>query len=178
MKNREWRQVTGCAHEVSNDGQVRSLSARWPSMQGHVLAQHIKLGYAYVSLSIGGKRRTCLVHRLVAEAFVGPCPSGYDVNHLDANKSNNVVGNLEYVTRTGNMRHAARLGLLTSKLTPAEVLSIRARASAGEAHPSIARAFGVAKGTIWKIVNAWGWKHVGGPTTIPRVERPSEARCP
>jgi hypothetical protein len=174
---REWRPAFGGALEVSSDGLVRKTVARWPSMQGRPLAQRTKNGYRLVSTLIGGVPRTHLVHRLVAEAFVGPCPSGHDVNHIDADKSNNVAENLEYVTRTGNMRHAAARGLLPSKLTIEDAERIRERAASGEAHPSIAAAFGVAKGTVWKIVRGWAWLHAGGPVVAHRG-RPSLARRP
>ncbi len=55
--------------------------------------------------------RTRKVHRLVAEAFIGPIASGLTVNHLDGNKANNDVENLEIVTRAENSQHAMRTGL-------------------------------------------------------------------
>lgn len=58
------------------------------------------------------KRKNYYVHRLVAEAFIGEIPKGFQVNHLDGDKHNNVPSNLEIVTRLQNMQHAHHLGLI------------------------------------------------------------------
>jgi len=49
------------------------------------------------------------IHRLVAAAFIGPCPDGQQVHHIDADRANNTRHNLAYVTATENSRHAARM---------------------------------------------------------------------
>jgi hypothetical protein len=51
------------------------------------------------------------IHRLVMLAFVGECPEGKEVNHINGKKYDNRLSNLEYVTRSENIRHAVRLGL-------------------------------------------------------------------
>lgn len=56
----------------------------------------------YLIMNVEGKTRT--VHSLVAEAFLGPRPEGYDIDHIDGNKTNNTAENLRYVTHTENMR--------------------------------------------------------------------------
>ena len=60
-----------------------------------------KNGYGY-SIIIFDHAYT--IHRLVAEAHLGPRPKGYEINHIDEDKQNNVLSNLEYVTHTENMR--------------------------------------------------------------------------
>ncbi|MFC5734059.1 HNH endonuclease signature motif containing protein [Cytobacillus gottheilii] len=57
-----------------------------------------------------------LVHRLVAQAFLGPIPKNYTVNHIDGNKLNNHVSNLEIVTRSRNLLHAFEIGLKSGKV--------------------------------------------------------------
>lgn len=62
-------------------------------------------GYLYVSLSKNGKAKKFSVHRLVASAFI-PNPNNYsDVNHLDENKENNNITNLEWTTHKDNLNY-------------------------------------------------------------------------
>ena len=86
-------------YEASNQGRIRNVN-------GHVLKPKRE---RYLRLEIGGKSFN--VHRLIAAAFFGPCPNGYQVNHRDGNRHNNAVDNLEYCTHIENERHAATLGL-------------------------------------------------------------------
>ena len=92
------------AYEVSDQGHVRR--------GGRILKpQKVPGGYLAAQLWRGGRPSRRLIHRLVAAAFIGPCPPGREVNHKDGNKHHNAVANLEYLTRPDNMRHAYRTGL-------------------------------------------------------------------
>ena len=68
-------------------------------------------GYLHVQLYIDGKSFTKLIHQLVAEAFIENPDNKPDVNHIDGNKLNNNVSNLEWVTKSENIRHSLRTGL-------------------------------------------------------------------
>lgn len=73
----------------------------------HQMAQHDNgIGYMYVKLADGSKRKTKYIHRLVWETFRGPIPQGYEINHIDHDKKNNQLENLELVTRSENMHKA------------------------------------------------------------------------
>lgn len=61
-------------------------------------------------------RKMVSVHSLVAHAFIGPRPPGLQINHIDADRTNNHFSNLEYVTGSENMQHAVKHGLVTSLL--------------------------------------------------------------
>lgn len=93
---------------VSNLGNVMSLNYQ---NTGHAkVMKPVKhhLGYLLVHL---GQNKIKMVHTLVADAFI-PNPEGKQfVNHIDGNKSNNRVDNLEWVTSKENMNHAIRTGL-------------------------------------------------------------------
>ena len=43
------------------------------------------------------------VHQMVAECYIGPCPDGYEVDHIDGNKTNNHISNLQYLTKEENL---------------------------------------------------------------------------
>ena len=79
---------------------------------GRVVKQrHDGPGYARVELWSGARGRKYLVHRLLAEAFI-PNPLGKpQVNHIDGDKANNALINLEWVTQSENQQHSYRIGL-------------------------------------------------------------------
>lgn len=101
MSTEAWRPVPGFAdYEVSNLGRVRSHRRRQSRLLVGGISRH---GYPKVRLySAPSVSRSECVHRLVALAFLGPRPEGMEVRHLDGNKTNNVLGNLVYGTRSEN----------------------------------------------------------------------------
>lgn len=122
MPTEVWRPVPGFEdhYEVSACGQVKRIApASTPDGRGHggtrlgrvLKPAQTSSGYLTVSLFVRGKSTPTLVHRLVTAAFLGPRPDGHEVNHRDGDKRNNVVANLEYVTRAQNVRHAFAMGL-------------------------------------------------------------------
>lgn len=111
-------------YEISNYGRVKSLKRRiefWTTNQSgkpfkytrtqperYLTHKLDKGGYPVVNLSINGKIYTVKIHRLVAEAFI-PNHVGYTtVNHIDENKQNNFVDNLEWCTTEYNNRYGSR----------------------------------------------------------------------
>ena len=107
MSAEEWRAVVGYEglYEVSNLGRLRCLTR-----DGQLLPGHSIHGYRYVHLRKQGHSKHTSIHRLVATAFIGPPPEGYECNHKDFVRDNNVVGNLEWVTHLGNIQHYWREG--------------------------------------------------------------------
>lgn len=115
----EWRPAVGYEglYEVSSTGQVRSLSRKTKSRYGlktspaKLLGGYVSnAGYRRVQVSKDGSGRHYSVHRLVAEAFI-PNPAGKRcVNHLNLDKLDNRVVNLEWVTHQENTRHMIEKG--------------------------------------------------------------------
>lgn len=116
LENEQWRDVPGYEnyYSVSNLGRIRQDATGFGRTPGHIRAQALRRGYLGITLHRDSTSKTFAVHRLVAAAFLGPCPDNLNVNHNDGNKLNNRLTNLEYVTRSENQRHAVRLGLLPS----------------------------------------------------------------
>lgn len=119
MSEREaWKPVYPARYEASSLGRIRSVDRvgadgrRW---RGKVLKQAWWERYWHVCLSFDGRKKFGKAHVLVAKAFLGECPSGKEVNHIDGDKRNTRSDNLEYVTHKGNGEHAARSGLRPTK---------------------------------------------------------------
>lgn len=121
----EWRDVKGYEglYQVSNKGNVKSIP--------HLIKANISggtritkgkekkarkgwHGYKTISLCKEGELKTCLLHRLVAEAFVDNPNNLPAVNHIDGDKDNNSCSNLEWCTNADNSRHAVESGLITT----------------------------------------------------------------
>jgi hypothetical protein len=149
------------AYEVSDCGRVR----RRESGRIRKLTPTSCGGrYRAIGLTQHGRRKTLLVHRLVAIAFLGSPTSELPfVNHRDGNSTNNHVNNLEWSNRSRNATHAYRvLGRTPSgaKLERAEVAEIRRSHPAGESLVELAESYGVTTGTVSDIVNRRTWKFV------------------
>lgn len=120
-------------------------------------------GYQRVGLWYGGQQVGGLVHRLVAEAFLREMQPGEEVNHIDFDKKNNAVGNLEIVSRKNNVTHATNGGRHAKRLTEEAVREIRFSALWGEDKYSAARRFGVTRVAINVVVSGKYWKRVNLP---------------
>lgn len=166
LPNEIWKDVVGYEgyYKVSNFGRIRSFVLG--GYNGCILSQTThKQGYKRINLSDGKSDSEHLVHRLVATAFT-PNPYGKEtVNHIDGNKSNNNVSNLEWATQSENNRHAIRTGLkifteknrLAStrgfKISRDQVADIRIRFLKGKSLSELAKMYSVSKAQICRIVN-------------------------
>jgi len=104
-----WKTIKGNSdYEVSSEGEVRSSKHRKTIILKPCLDT---AGYLYVVLYQNGRRKNYIIHRLVLSAFISKCPEGKEANHLDGDKCNNRLENIEWVTRSENHLHAFRTGL-------------------------------------------------------------------
>lgn len=113
MKYKEkWKDIKDFSekYEVSNYGKIRN------KITNHIYKNtNKKGGYFRLNLYFKNRKRTCLIHREVAQAFI-PNPNNLpQVNHKDLNKQNNKVNNLEWCTRSENTIHAIKNGANTMK---------------------------------------------------------------
>ena len=127
-------------------------------------------GYMQAHITINGTRKTYTVHRLVAICFI-PNPNNYkQVNHIDGNKLNNHVSNLEWCTCKQNIRKGWELGLYqpnygeknaNAKIKEADVIEIfRLRNIEKWTQQRIADKFGISQQCVGKILRRERWKHV------------------
>lgn len=107
-----WKDIEGYEglYQVSSTGKVFSFP-RAKTKGGYKKITKDKDGYCIVTLSKEGKHKTTRVHRLVAQAFIKNSESKLEVNHIDGNKTNNNVFNLEWCNPKENNIHAWKNGL-------------------------------------------------------------------
>lgn len=170
----EWRPIVGFEgwYSVSNLGRIRrenGISNR--TKPGFILKNFLNSqGYPRVDLHVNGRRYSRQVHQLVALTFIGPCPHGKEINHIDSNRDNPNLLNLEYVTRSENTLHAYRNGRGPdnkgsksgmSKLKEEQVLKIRELyRSTDLTTRQLARIFNVHQSNISDIIRRNTWRHI------------------
>ena len=109
-----WKQLHFYAngrYEVSNMGRVRTIYTTIPSK---VLRTRVckSNGYDTINFTFEGKKKTFTIHSLVAKLFIRDYDGNNEVvNHIDSNKLNNHISNLEIIDRKGNVKHAMSTGL-------------------------------------------------------------------
>lgn len=173
-----WREVPGYpAYEVSDMGRVRRRFAKSGWMAGHILRPaEMPSGHRYVILTNpSGRPRKEFLHRLVAQAFVGPPPFPRAmVLHHDDVPTNNSPGNLYWGTYAENVSDArlnrrprnrgAQPGEENSSavLTEDQVRRVRGMLRLGLCGSCIARLHNVRKETIYSIAKGRTWAHVPG----------------
>lgn len=146
-------------YEASDTGLIRNAKT------GREVKQYVGKD-GYLRTQIAGKTRT--VHRLIACAFVAADPGKDFVNHKDGDKKNNRADNLEWVTRSENMKHAYDHGLKSSigvkngrsKLTKDDVAFIRKHYIPGDNEfgaKALSEKFGVASQTISAVFHKQNW---------------------
>lgn len=171
-----WLEIDGYGgrFKISNNGDVKSLERKVKRRSNSFRLQKemikkkrvTSFGYETVLLSINKKYKHYFVHVLVAKHFISPKPSpNHQVNHVDGNKLNNHVSNLEWVTPGENRKHGFRLGLInqdgekhpSAKLNNKNVIHIlTSKGSSG----SLSKKFGVTVSTINRIRAKKSWVHI------------------
>jgi NUMOD4 motif/HNH endonuclease len=117
-------------------------------------------GYLYVDLYFDGLSYRRKIHRLIADAFFYDDHEDLEVNHNDGNKSNNFIGNLEWTTHGGNVRHAYATGLNKGRVKGHSIRIIETQ----EVFPSeraCARAIGGKQSSVWACLNGNQKSHRG-----------------
>jgi plasmid maintenance system antidote protein VapI len=152
----QWRDVVGYEglYQVSNHGRVMDV------IDNRLLLGHLSAGGYHVVHFKGAanQRRSHLVHLLVARAFIGECPDGMEIDHIDTVKSNNHVSNLEYVTHLENVRRAVKNGLM-GKLSDEKAEQIRAAyVPYITTYADLANRFNVSEATVRSIIKGKTWR--------------------
>jgi hypothetical protein len=160
--SRFWSCLTPGKRSGRNRGQ-------WHQLRG------IKNRQGYLKGSVidrSGRRHNIFLHRMILEAFVGPCPEGMECLHLDNNKTNNAISNLRWGSHQQNMDDASRDGVLHNrnhysgtghpfaKLKEEDIPTIMHLSRIGWSDSMIASRYGISREGIRRVRNGKGWKHV------------------
>lgn len=182
IKEEVWKDAVGYEghYQISNHGRIKSVDRYVTSKTGvkrllkgrirkTVLAGRDRC-YPTIVCSVAGKNKREYIHRLVARAFIENPEGKPEVNHVDGDKENNHVNNLEWVTRSRNKFHAYENKLKVApkgesnglaKLTEEEVLKIRdLHDNYKVSQKDISQMFNVTQVNVWNIVNRRTWKHI------------------
>lgn len=158
-----WLDCIGCPdYAVTIDGKIWSnKSYDW------MICTPNNAGYCCVVLSNGLQQLHFKVHRLVAELFIPNPENKPEVNHIDGNKMNNSVDNLEWVTTYENHAHAREHGLRMRTLTDEQVHEACRRLCAHHRIRHIALDLGVPESAISHIVSHGTHRHIAEQYGIP-----------
>jgi predicted DNA-binding protein YlxM (UPF0122 family) len=169
----KWREAPGYQSiEVSDKGRVRKNGNLYSPPMG-------SLGYLRINAE-GTQER---VHRVVAKAFLEQPRPDAEVNHKNGNKTDNRVENLEWVTKSQNMKHAHKNGLSKSygehssqsKLTAVEAMKVKLLAEDGRLYLSeIAQKFNIGKRHVRRIRDGKRWSHLSERGTDLLDETPED----
>lgn len=181
LASEEWRPLAEYPrYEISNLGRARSWCnfATGKTTEPRILKPCASSDDRLrLTPFVDGKVRYVSVHRLVLEAFIGPCPDGCVACHNDDNCWNNRVSNLRWDTVTHNLADQKRNNKVlqgeqhgNAKLTESQVVEIRNRYAAGEKSADLAIEFGVLRTHITDICAFRVWKRAGGSkTAVPNI---------
>lgn len=157
-------------YSITKDGQIWSTGR--PGTKGGCLIPSSSRNYFKVALWNNGKPISRLIHHLVLETFVGPCPPGMECRHLNGNPKDNRLENLKWGTRSENQRDSIKHGTAkclhqcgelssVSKLTEQDVRMIIYMYKTGEfIQQEIADIYNVTRTQVSRIVNKKLWKHI------------------
>jgi hypothetical protein len=174
-------------YEVSDMGRVRSYHRRCGSYgQWEIAGEPQRIlkavisgqGYLYVLLSRDSVRYNRKVHRLVAEAFVGPRPEGQECCHNDGDPSNNRASNLRYDTHYGNVQDAVAHGAhehMSDFWAEETVIEIRRRFADGAHAETLAKEHKCSSGHVRCIAAGTTYPAYGGPLTKNRNRKLTRA---
>ena len=159
-----WKEIPGYEgkYQASTEGRIKSMSrlVAGKSRTGTVFsrrvperilkaARYCKAGH--LSVVLGHGENGIPVHRLIARTFLGECPLGFEVLHINGDPTDNRVLNLRYDTRTQNILDVYLQGKAWRKLTIEDVHAIRCGLAAGLTGRKLAQLYGVSEQTISQI---------------------------
>ena len=152
-------------YKVSRVGDITSYKRKQPIVMKTFISP---TGYLHLELKKDNVKKNYRVHRLVTQTYIDNPENKPQVNHIDGNKLNNSIENLEWCTSSENNKHAYKSGLKCqngeknhqSKLLSRDIRNIRDMRNNGHTHQYIANKFNIARQTVGDICNRRRWGHI------------------
>jgi hypothetical protein len=178
LPNELWRYVanTNNRYLISNEGRLLTTGYKGGSKPSIMKPAKDAKGYYRTMLLINGKFSTIKIHRVVAQTWIENNENKIQVNHINFNRDDNRVDNLEWVTPKENTLHSYNAGRIkkpictnfvkgeeigTSKLTEKDIVEIREKFKPRVyTREMLGKEYGVAAATIKDIILKKSWKHV------------------
>jgi hypothetical protein len=167
-----WKDIIGYEglYKVSDFGNVKSLGNEFLRKERLLKLSPQSKNYLTVVLQKDATRKMVLVHRLVAEHFIYNIESKPQINHINGNKHDNRVENLEWVSHRENLDHAIKNNLTlkgeknrNSKLKDVDVIKIHSLLQKGITTKELSETYNVSYSTIYGIRTNRYWKHLNLP---------------
>jgi hypothetical protein len=170
--NETWKEFGDLnAYRISNSGEAQSRLARnggkgkpkpfteWKTLKQSAGKTDSYGGfYMVIAARIRGKVKTIRVHRLMAELFIREVKAGEQVNHIDGDRRNNSLSNLEIVSPKENIQNALKRGVfhkgqraLKGKISREMVMEIQKLISDGKMNKEIAKKFNIDPSNVSRI---------------------------
>lgn len=183
-----WRPIVGyeTSYEVSDLGRVRRSDDHPHSKGKRPLKPYVhkKTGYASVGLCRGGVNKTLNVHVLVAKAFLGERPTGFDCAHLDGVRKNCAATNLKWATRKENHSHKIIHGthlfgerINPHKLAERDIPEIFRLRMCGVTGYEISQRLGVTVGCVFSVLSRKTWKRASARVPIEKFPPAKRVTC-
>ncbi len=167
----EWRDIKGYegSYQISNLGRIKTFKVRANFYPDGVISKGYMAGeYMVASITKNKKRRGLCIHKLIAHAFIPNPLNRNEVNHIDGNKLNNAIENLEWCTHSENVIHAFKTGLMVGhirrgeksnnhKLSSIDVSIIKSAREEGFTQKQIATYFKISQANVSFITHNKRW---------------------
>ena len=160
-----YKQIENLDYEINSEGIVRRISTKR-------IKKSFKRPDGYIGIQLyitKEKVKNYQLHRLIANAFIPNPDNKLYVNHIDSNRENNSLNNLEWVTFEENVKHGYKSGYASHKgsnngfsvLTEKQVLEMRSKRENDKlTYQQLATQYNVSYGCVAGIIQRKNWKHI------------------
>lgn len=173
-----WKKIPGYSNYMASDmGKIKTFNWKNQGITRIMMPAKDKSGYLRTMLKgDDGKFNTVKIHRIIALTFIENSENKPEVNHKNSIRIDNRVSNLEWVTKSENIKHSFKYGNSSNRgelnpaatITEKDVIEIRknykygrkSRFEGGESKPELARKYNTTVAVIKMIIQRKTWKHI------------------